>query len=65
MTVNAGITIIGGWLLRKAWKIYEKVYQDISQHHVDGKKFGKVKVKVDTSKKDFTDDGKKFITLIK
>lgn len=40
--------ITGGWLLRKAWKIYEKVHADVTKHFEDSKRNGKVKVKVDT-----------------
>ncbi|XP_067928051.1 tetratricopeptide repeat protein 39C-like [Watersipora subatra] len=39
----------GGWLLRKSWKIYEKVHKDISEHYDDSRKNGKVKVRADST----------------
>ena len=38
---------LGGWLMRKSWKIYEKVYKDIAQLYDDSKRNGKVNVQVD------------------
>lgn len=43
--------------MRKAWKIYDKVYNDISRHHNSGTTYGKVKVQVDLNHTDLLQDG--------
>lgn len=51
------ILSIGGWLLRKAWKIYEKVHREISKHFTDNQTNGKVKVDVDLNHTAILNDG--------
>jgi len=46
--VTANVHFVGGWLLRKSWKIYDKVYKEISQNFEESKRNGKVKVKVES-----------------
>ena len=46
-TAQLYVIDLGGWLMRKSWKIYEKVYKDIAQLYDDSKRNGKVKVQVD------------------